>query len=88
MQLADKLEADELLALLLSGPAHDLGHPGVNNTYLNNAAHVVSTQYDKVPDSNLNPIPENMRNVPPQGHRVDTSSLTLYPAPLTPNPNC
>eukprot|EP00802_Teleaulax_amphioxeia_P014540 Tamp_14607.p1 GENE.Tamp_14607~~Tamp_14607.p1 ORF type:complete len:416 (+),score=88.50 Tamp_14607:55-1248(+) len=44
-EIADALTSDELLVALLSGPAHDLGHPGVNNALLVKQKHPVSIKY-------------------------------------------
>ena len=40
-----ELEPDELLIALLAGPAHDLGHPGVNNALLIKQKHPVSVRF-------------------------------------------
>mmetsp|Transcript_29064 Transcript_29064/g.73164 ORF Transcript_29064/g.73164 Transcript_29064/m.73164 type:complete len:382 (+) Transcript_29064:59-1204(+) len=47
-ELAQNMPPDELLIGLISGPAHDLGHPGVNNGYLNKRSHPVAETYKNV----------------------------------------
>mmetsp|Transcript_5038 Transcript_5038/g.9876 ORF Transcript_5038/g.9876 Transcript_5038/m.9876 type:complete len:387 (+) Transcript_5038:91-1251(+) len=46
--LAAKLPPEELLVGLICGPAHDLGHPGVNNGFLIKRGHPVAETYNKL----------------------------------------
>jgi len=46
--LAEQMPPDELLIGLISGPAHDLGHPGVNNGYLIKRSNPVAETYKNV----------------------------------------
>eukprot|EP00286_Rhodomonas_abbreviata_P022280 CAMPEP_0181295316 /NCGR_PEP_ID=MMETSP1101-20121128/4079_1 /TAXON_ID=46948 /ORGANISM="Rhodomonas abbreviata, Strain Caron Lab Isolate" /LENGTH=364 /DNA_ID=CAMNT_0023400053 /DNA_START=183 /DNA_END=1274 /DNA_ORIENTATION=+ len=43
--IANTISPEELLIALLSGPAHDLGHPGVNNVLLIKQNHPVAVKY-------------------------------------------
>jgi len=43
--VANAIPPEELLITLLSGPAHDLGHPGVNNMLLIKQQHPVAVKY-------------------------------------------
>ena len=44
-KLASAIPPHELLIAVLAGPAHDLGHPGVNNALLIKQKHPVSVKY-------------------------------------------
>jgi hypothetical protein len=44
-KLSSAIPAEELLVAILAGPAHDLGHPGVNNALLIKQKHPISVKY-------------------------------------------
>uniref|UniRef100_A0A7S4NRZ4 Phosphodiesterase n=1 Tax=Guillardia theta TaxID=55529 RepID=A0A7S4NRZ4_GUITH len=45
-EIEESIAPDELFITLLAGPAHDIGHPGVNNAFLIKQQHPIAIKYN------------------------------------------
>jgi len=79
--LANAISSEELLITLLSGPVHDLGHPGVNNMLLIKQEHPVAVKYNNksVLENHhawiaLELLKQPVQPLPYQRHRIQVCS--------------